>query len=99
VRVGRDDASRGLVVGDADLSDVVITVAAPRRLPRLHGRITGLSTARVAPATVEATGPIIGVLTTAVRPDGSFEFAAVTPGVYELRLPQVPDSASIVVVV
>jgi hypothetical protein len=99
VRVGREDASRGLVVGDADVSGIVITVAAPRRLPRLRGRITGLSAARVAPATVEATGPIIGTLTTAVRPDGSFEFAAMTPGVYDLRLPQVPDFVPIAVVI
>jgi len=98
VRVGTQDASRGLVVGDADITGVVITVAAPSRLPRLRGRITGLSAARVAPATVEATGPIMGTLTTAVRPDGSFEFAAVTPGVYELRLPQVPDFVPIPVV-
>jgi hypothetical protein len=99
VRVGTEDASRGLVVGDADVSGVVITVAAPRSLPRLRGRITGLSAARIAPATVEATGPIMGTLTTALRPDGSFEFAAVTPGVYDLRLPQVPDFVPIAVVV
>jgi hypothetical protein len=99
VRVGTEDASRGLVVRDADVSGVVITVAAPRRLPRLRGRIAGLSAARVAPAVVEATGPIVGTLRTAVRPDGSFEFAAVTPGVYELRLPQVPAFVPIAVVV
>lgn len=98
VRVGTMDASRGLVVGNDDISEVVITVAAPRSLPRLRGRITGLSAARVAPATVEATGPIIGTLTTAVRPDGSFEFSALPPGAYELRLPQVPGVGPIAVV-
>ena len=99
IRVGSQDASRGVVVGNADVSGVVITVAAPRRLPRIRGRITGLSTARAFPTTVEATGPIMGTLTTAVRPDGSFEFTAVTPGAYDLRLPQVPELAPITVVV
>lgn len=99
VRAGSTDASRGLVVGNADVSGVVITVAAPSRLPRIRGRITGPSTGRALPTTVEATGPIMGTLTTAVRPDGSFEFTAVTPGAYDLRFPQVPDLAPIAVVV
>jgi hypothetical protein len=99
VRVGSVDASRGLLVGSADVSGVVITVAAPARLPRLRGRMTGLSSARTFPTIVEATGPIMGRLTTAVRPDGSFEFTAVTPGAYDLRLPQLPDLAPIAVVV
>jgi hypothetical protein len=86
-------------VGDADVSDVLITVAAPGVLPRVHGQITGQPDARVLSATVELTGPIVGSLQTPVRKDGSFEFAAVIPGVYRLRLPQIPDVAPIQVVV
>jgi hypothetical protein len=99
VRVGPADDSHAIVVGAADVSGVVITVAAPRLLPRIRGRITGRSTTRLSPTTVEATGPIIGTLTTAVRPDGSFEFPVVTPGAYDLRLPQVPEVPPIAVVV
>jgi hypothetical protein len=91
VRAGSEDASRGLVVGNSDLSGVVITVSAPRQLPRVRGRISGLPEARLSSARVQLTGPIVGALETAVRPDGSFEYPAVTPGMYTLRLAQVPE--------
>jgi hypothetical protein len=81
------------------VTGVVITIAAPSRLPRVRGQIAGLPNARLSSSKVEMTGPIIGSLETAVRPDGSFEFAAVTPGNYRLRLPQVPELAPIYVVV
>jgi hypothetical protein len=99
VRVGSTDATKGLVVGNADVPGVVITVAAPKQLPRLRGRITGLANSRLASTKVEVTGPIIGSLETGVQPDGSFEFAAVVPGLYKLRLLQVPELAPMNVVV
>ena len=97
VRVGNQDASRGLTVGNADVSGVVITVAAPRQLPRLKGQIAGADTAPQ-PLTVELTGPIIGVVRTTVQKDGSFE-AAVPPGLYRLKLPQVASFTPMFVVV
>jgi len=45
------------------------------------------------------TGPIVGSLETPVRRDGSFEFAAATPGLYSLRLTQVSELAPVPVVV
>jgi hypothetical protein len=45
------------------------------------------------------TGPIVGTLETPVRPDGSFEFAAATPGMYRLTVAQVPEIAPMNVVV
>jgi hypothetical protein len=98
VRVGSQNVSQ-LVVGNADLSGVVITVAAPSQLPHVRGQITGLPNARLASAKVEMTGPIVGSIETAVRPDGSFEFAAATPGMYSLRLPDVPELKPMPVVV
>jgi len=99
VRHDSEDLSQGLVVGNADVSGVVITVAAPRQLPRLRGQITGLSNARLSSTKVEVTGPIVGSLETAVRPDGSFEFPTTTPGMYRLRLLQVPELKPMNVVV
>jgi hypothetical protein len=77
----------------------VITVGAPHQLPRLRGKIAGLANARLASTKVQLTGPIIGHLETAVRQDGSFEFAAVTPGLYSLALSEVPELRPIPVVV
>jgi len=70
-------------------------VASPSRLPRVQGVITGLPAARLTSTRVEVTGPIIGSLETAAKQDGSFEFAAVIPGLYRLRLIQVPELAPI----
>jgi hypothetical protein len=98
VRAGSADVSPGLAVGDADVSDVVITVAAPRYLPRIRGQVAGVERASLSGARVELTGPIIGSLEAPVQQDGSFEFAAVTPGRYRLRLPQVPELAPVDVV-
>lgn len=98
VRVGSRDVPE-LVVDNADVKDVVITVAAPRVLPHMRGRVTGLDSARLASTKVEMVGPIIGSVESAVRPDGSFEFAALTPGLYRLRLTQVPEFKPLNVVV
>ena len=99
VGVGSQDVSEGLVVGNADVSGVVITVSAPQRLPRVHGSITGLANARLSSTKVQMTGPIIGTLETSVLEDGSFEFPAATPGMYSLKLSQVPELAPVPVVV
>src|SRR5262245_9683268 len=99
VRVASEDATRGLTVGNADLSNVVITVAAPRQLPHVRGQVAGLPNARLSSAKIQMTGPIVGTLETPVRPDGSFEFAAATPGMYRLTVAQVPEIAPMNVVV
>jgi hypothetical protein len=99
VRTGNGDASQGLVVSNADVSDVVITVAAPHQLPRVRGRIAGLPNVRSSSAKVQLTGPIVGSLETPVGQDGSFEFAAVTPGLYRLSLSEIPGFVPINVVV
>jgi hypothetical protein len=99
VRAGSNDVTKGLVVGNSDVSGVVINVAAPRQLPHLRGRITGLANSRLSSTKVEITGPIIGALEAPVQQDGSFEFAALTPGLYSLRLAQVPEFVPMNVVV
>lgn len=99
VRAGTQDVTSALAVGDSDLADVVITVAAPRSLPAVKGGISGLPAARLAGARVEMTGPIFGLVDTAVRADGTFEFAAVPPGLYSVRLPQIPELAPMTIVV
>ena len=99
VKIGSQDATEGFAVGNADVSSMVITVAAPKRLPRLHGSITGLAPARLGSTKVEVTGPIIGTLQSPVQQDGSFDFAAVVPGLYRLRLTQVSELPPMNVVV
>jgi hypothetical protein len=86
VRVGTSDAANGFTVGDADVSNLVITVKAPVSLPGLSGRVTGAP----ANARVEMTGPIVGNVSTNIAPDGSFTFPALVPGLYYLRVPQMP---------
>lgn len=90
VRIGPQDALEGFAVANADISGVVINVSAPRRLPRIHGSVTGLAADRLASTKVELTGPIVGSLQAPVQSDGSFDFATVIPGLYRLRLLQVP---------
>jgi hypothetical protein len=97
VRAGSQDVTSGITVGDSDISDVVITVAAPRDLAHVRGKVNGLAGGTA--ATVEMTGPIVGKLQTKVQPDGTFEFPAVTPGSYSLTVPQLPQSAPMNVVV
>ena len=91
VRLGSADATEGYTVGNADVSGLVITINAPTTLPRVRGRLSGLDTARASSTRVELTGPIIGDLETQVQPDGSFEFPAVVPGLYSVRLPEIPE--------
>lgn len=99
VLVGNQDASKGLVVGESDISNLTITIATPANLPRLRGKVTGVPTSSLTSAKVQLTGHIIGTLEAPVKPDGSFEFPAVTPGSYQMRVPQVAAvPASIVVI-
>jgi hypothetical protein len=86
-------------VSNADVSDVVITVSAPRQLPRIRGRIAGLPNARPTSTKVQLTGPIVGSLETSVGPDGSFEFPDVIPGLYNLKVSEIPGFAPVNVVV
>ena len=94
-RLGSQDLAQGLAIGNADISDVVLTVGTPRDLPSIRGTIAGLTQ----PATVEMTGPIVGSLKTAIGPNGSFAFPAATPGLYYLRVPEVPALGAVPVVV
>jgi hypothetical protein len=99
VRLGSADVTRdGFVVGNADVSGLVITVKTPESLPALKGRITAAPGA-LASARVEITGPVIGTLEAPVKADGSFEFAALPKGLYRLRVPQLAQIAPLNVVV
>lgn len=99
VKIGSQDVTEGIAVTNADISGVVINVAAPSRLPKIHGTITGLPAARYASTKVEVRGEINGMLQAAIQQDGSFEFPAVIPGLYKLKLTQVPDFPEMDVVV
>jgi hypothetical protein len=99
VRAGSQDASQGIVVKNADVSNVVITLEVPRRLAVVRGRISGLTPARYASTRVELAGPIFNRLQADVQPDGTFEFPAVTPGLYTLTLPGVSQVKPMTVVV
>jgi len=99
VRTGSADASQGLVVSNADISGVVITVSAPRHLPRMRGHIAGLPSARSSSTKVQLTGPIVGRLEAPVGQDGSFEFPAVIPGLYSLKLADITGFVPVNVVV
>jgi hypothetical protein len=99
IRLGARDVTNGLVVGAEDISDLVVTISAPARLPRLRGTIAGVPAASLTDARVELTGRVIGALEARVQRDGSFEFPAVAPGTYQVRVPQVPDAKPSYVVV
>jgi hypothetical protein len=90
VRMGTADA-RELTVGNSDVSGIVVTITAPKTLPRVRGRVSGLPSSRLAETRVELTGPIVGEIEAQIKPDGSFDFPAVVRGLYTVRLPQVPE--------
>jgi len=90
-RLGDRDVSKGLDVGSSDVSGLVITMTTPERLPRLKGRIAGVPAEKLAGARVELTGRILTTLQAPIQADGSFEFPAVTPGTYRVRVAQAPD--------
>jgi hypothetical protein len=99
VRMGGQDVTQGMVVGSSNVSDVVVTISPPAHLPRVRGKVLGVPQARLASARVELTGSVIGALEAPVQQDGSFEFAAVAPGTYRVRVPQEPGIAPFFVVV
>jgi hypothetical protein len=94
VRANGKDISAGLVVGNSDISDIVVTVAARRTLPSLQGRITGVPAAKLANAMVEMTAPsaIVGKVTARVQRNGTFEFPTLTPGLYFLTVPGITST-------
>ncbi len=99
VRLGNQDLSQGVVVGSSDVTGLVITVSPPANLPKLRGRVNGVPAANLVSAKVELTGHIVGALEAPVKQDGSFEFPAVTPGSYRLRVPQVAAVPQSIVVI
>jgi hypothetical protein len=99
VRAGSRDATEGLTVGNDDIRDVVVTLAVRRALPRLVGKIAGVERLTAPPPEVELTGPIVGSIKAPLQKDGSFEVAALPPGLYRARIPQVPAFEPVTVVV
>jgi hypothetical protein len=98
VKVGSMDVPE-IAVDKTDVTGVVINVAAPKNLPHLRGKVSGLPPDRLSSTKVDLIGPIIGSVQTSIRADGTFEFGALTPGMYRLRLPEVPGFAPLNVVV
>jgi hypothetical protein len=96
---GRDTTQDGIIVGNSDVSEVVITVNAPRHLAVVKGTISGLSPERFGSTGVVLTGPTFNRLQADIEQTGAFEFPAVVPGVYRLSLNGVPELAPITVVV
>jgi hypothetical protein len=88
IRRGNQDVTKGLTVTDGDVTGLIIDVAVPDDLPRMRGRVTGAAANRLASMRVEISGPIVGKLESAVKPDGSFEFQNLTPGGYWVTIPQ-----------
>ena len=88
---------QGLVVGNADVQDVVLTLNAPRHLAVVKGTITGLPKERFASTGVVLTGPTFNKLQADIEQNGSFEFPAVIPGAYRLTLNGVPELRPITV--
>jgi hypothetical protein len=99
LRLGNQDVTKGLVVGDHDVSGLVIDVAVPDKLPRLQGRVTGVARDRLSSMRVEISGPIFGTVRAPVRADGTFAFQDLTPGAYWLTIPEAPQLQPIYVAV
>ena len=92
LRLGNQDlTTKGLTVGDQNISGLVVDVAAPANLPRLRGKVTGVAAAQLSTMRVEISGPIFGKLQAPVRADGTFEFRDITPGAYWLAIPKAPQ--------
>ena len=96
---GQDVTEKGIVVGNADVSDVLITLNAPKKLAVVKGKITGLPASRFASTGVVLTGPTFNRGQADVEQDGTFRFDAVVPGLYKLTLNGVPDFTPMTVVV
>jgi hypothetical protein len=94
VRVGGRESAGTLAVGTTDISGIVVNVTAPKDLPRIRGTVSGLTK----PVTVEMKGPIVGMLTATTK-NGSFEIPAATPGLYYVRVRELPQLGTTNVVV
>ena len=99
VRLGTQDVSRGVAVGAGDISGLVITVAPPAHLPKVRGKVVGVPAGNLDVREGGTDRPRDRRARGAVQQDGSFEFAAVTPGTYRVRVPQVPSVTPSFVVV
>jgi hypothetical protein len=96
VKIGNEDMTRqGIVVGNADVSDVVITVNAPTRLATIRGKVTGLPKERFTDTIIELTGPTFNRLHADIQQDATFEFPTVVPGSYRLVLKGIGASAQL----
>ena len=100
VKIDNQDVTReGVLVGNSDVSDVVITLNAPKNLAIVEGKISGLAQDRFSSTEVILAGPTFNKFHADVEQDGSFRFDAVVPGLYRLTLNGVPELAPITVVV
>jgi len=100
VRVGgQDTTAAGISVANTDVSDVVITLNAPKKLAVVKGKITGLPSSRYSTTAVVMTGPTFNTGQADVQPDGTYQFDAVVPGLYRLTLNGVPNFKPMTVVV
>ena len=100
VKVGdRDVTQQGIIVGNTDVTDVVITMTAPRNLATVKGKISGLPQEKFASTSVVMTGPTFNKGVADVQQDGTFQFDRVVPGLYTLTLNGVPDFKPMTVVV
>jgi hypothetical protein len=100
IKVGdRDVTQQGITVGNADVTDIVVTMNAPRHLATVKGKITGLPPEKFASTAVVMVGPTFNKGLADVEQDGSFQFDAVVPGLYQLTLNGVPDFPPMTVVV
>lgn len=84
---------------NSDLSNVVITLNAPKHLAIVKGAISGLAPDRFASVEVVLTGTTFTKSEAGVEQDGSFRFDAVVPGIYRLTLNGVPGLAPIFVAI
>jgi hypothetical protein len=95
----REVTQQGVIVGNSDVSDVLITLNAPKKLATVKGKITGLGRERYSSSAVVMTGPTFNRGQADIEQDGSFQFDAVVPGLYTLSLNGVPEFKPITVVV
>jgi len=97
VKLGSQDVTQGIRVENKDISGLLVTLDTPDQLASVHGKITGLPQSRFASTKVQLTGLIVGALEASVKADGTFDFPAVTPGSYTLKLTQTPEFSSMTI--
>lgn len=98
VKIGDQDATQqGILVGNTDVKDVLITLNAPKHLAVIKGTVKGLPADRFASTGVVLTGPTFNKLQADIEQNGAFEFPAVVPGTYRLSLNGVPELSPITI--